>query len=51
MLAPNFVRCGAKLSLKSEWVLVLVAGEEVYVEEITAQRIGCKRKRIRYMVL
>ncbi len=47
MLAPNFLRCGAKLALKSEWVLVLVAGEEVHVEEITAQCIGCKRKRIR----
>ena len=45
------VRSSVKRALKSEWALVLVAGEEVHVEEITAQRTGCKRKRIRYMVL
>ncbi len=47
MLAPNLARCSVKRALKSDWALVLVSGEEVYVKEIPAQCIGCKRKRIR----
>ena len=47
MLAPKLGRCSVKRTLKSEWILVLVSGEEIDVENITAQRIGCKRKRTR----
>ena len=41
------MRCSVKRTLKSGWALVLVVGEEIDVEEITAQRIGCKLKRIK----
>ena len=41
----NCVCSSVKRTLKSEWALVLVSGEEVYVKEITAQGIGCKRKQ------
>ncbi len=46
MLAPNLARFSVKRALKSEWAFVLVAGEEVHMKEVTAQGIGCKRKRI-----